>query len=100
MNMEFVACEIFRSGVILDYSEKFVEDCYIDAYSEFAKDKSFCIELCTVEKTRFQLLKHRCPYVEIGFQCVVRVFESPDKMLDFINKFGEEKLSEIYYSSI
>lgn len=77
---------IFRSGVVVDYSEKFVEDCYVDAYCEFAQGKSFCIEVVVMP--------------EGGFQCRVIIFENPYMMKEFIGNYGEEKLIEIFYSSI
>lgn len=86
--------KIFESGLIDNYSEKFIDDCYIDAYAEFAKGKSFCMELVVVPVKRAFLKDTTC------FKIVVRVFESARELMDFVNEYGSDKIIEQIYINI
>ncbi len=82
---------IYRSSVYPSYAEKLAEDSFIDAHSNLANGKSFCIEIQVVLEQRF-FLKYTT-----GFQAVIFVFETPRQMFDFINQRGLDKFVEIFY---
>ncbi len=87
---------VWESGVINDYSEKFVEDCYVDAYTEWGKGKSFSLEVVTAPMhlvdVNYKVTK------KIGFRVVVRVFESARDLMEFVNGYGSDKIIEAYYA--
>ncbi len=88
--------KVWESGGMRDYSEKFVEDCYVDAYTGFGKGKSFSLEVVTalvnVVDVDFRVTK------SVEFRVVVRVFDSARDLMEFIESHGADKIIEAYYA--
>ncbi len=84
---------VFISAVTEHYNDKVIEDAYIDAYSNLANGKSFCVEVSVVPVYGFF---HK---TTIGFECVVSVFETPQDLFDYSTERGE-KVIEQFYSAI
>ncbi len=90
--MNRMGVEIWKSPIVEQYSEKFVEDCYIDAYSEFAKGRSFSMQLSVAAKPRFFLKP------VTGFMITVCIFDNPLDLHSFVQQGGEDKFVEVFYS--
>ncbi len=85
--------ETWNSPVFDNYSERFVEDCYVDAYCNFAEGMSFCMELNVVVKPRFFLK------AATGFMLTVRIFDGREDMMNYINRTGADKFIEVFYAT-
>ncbi len=92
-NTQHKEFETWNSPVFDNYSEKIIEDAYIDAYSEFANGRSFCMELNVIVKPRFFLKS------VTGFMITVRIFDDREDMMNYINRNGGDKFIEVFYAT-